>query len=175
VSHRETKETPLAALALEHCKDAQFVEILEQSVDFASAQDRTAFRAQSRSPRWILQKWGTEYRRRSHYGWDSYWLDQVAGVIAAYPEARFVLTDVRFPNEADYVEREGGLLVRVRRPVLEALEEQARLAGTATALHPSETELLKRQVQAELINQEGNVNSLAQGLGLLFPELARAA
>jgi hypothetical protein len=175
VSRRETKETPLEELALLHCKDPQFVEIVERILGIATMQDRQAFRAAPRSPRWVLQQWGTEYRRRSAYGWDSYWLDQVSGVIAAHPKSRFVITDVRFPNEADYVEREGGLLARVRRPVLEALEEQARLAGTVTALHPSETELLARTVHTELINQEGDVNSLAQGLRLVFPELTQAA
>jgi hypothetical protein len=181
LSCRETKETPLAELALVYCKDANFVEIVERSLSRlmlgrkVTGHERNAFRAAPRSPRWILQQWGTEYRRRSRYGWDSYWLDQVSDVIAASPEARFVITDVRFPNEADYVEQEGGLLARVRRPVLEALEEQARLAGTVTALHPSETELVARSVHTELINQEGDANSLARGLRLVFPELAEAA
>jgi hypothetical protein len=182
LSRRETKETPLPELALALCKDPQFVEVAagrrQTKWDWLRIWPFSSYRrflAKPQSPRWILQLWGTEYRRRSRFGHDLYWLDQVKARIAASPQTRFVITDVRFSNEADFVKEEGGLLGRVRRLSLEALEAQARSSGTATALHPSETELLTREVDFDLINKEGDVNSLAYGLSRVFPELNQAA
>lgn len=166
LSRRETKESPLPELALERCRNPDFIEVARASGTVL----------QARSPRWILQVWGTEYRRRSRFGWDSYWLDQVAARIDAHPEQRFVVTDVRFSNEATFVEQRNGLLLRIRRPVLEDLEAQARAAGDPTALHPSATQLLDRDVGAEAVNEEGDPESLLRGLTRILPELgARAA
>lgn len=165
LENRETKEKPLSELALLNCKNSEFTEIVLrhlvlQAEEFVAQE----LLLEPRSPRWTLQLWGTEYRRRSKYGYDSYWLDQVAALSAANSDTRYVITDVRFKNEADWVENQGGILIRVRRPVLEAKEAAARAAGTLTALHPSETELLDRKVNAELINREGEPDSLRSAL-----------
>lgn len=174
--NRDTKEKPLEALKLSRCKDRDFVAIALAiiSVETRGLPD-TSELEKPRSPRWVLQIWGTEYRRRSRFGYDSYWLDQVAALVQNHPDSRFVITDVRFSNEADWVEGAGGILIRIRRPVLEAEEESARKAGTVTALHPSETELRARKVAYTLINQEGSPDSLIEGFTEVFPELIRAA
>lgn len=195
LNRRETKETALPFLALRLCKEAQFVEVALESLTKSSAlrkacvaylrtgrmpahassrQVKTLLKA-ARSPRWTLQLWGTEYRRASKYGVDSYWLDIVANAIAARPEQQFVITDVRFRNEAMFVERLGGQLMRIRRPALEAREAEDR-ARKGTAAHPSEVELLAYKVHHEVINEEGKPDSLMRGFDLLgLTPLAKAA
>jgi len=200
MENRLTKETSLLKLKLANCVDADFVRV---ALEYLSEQTRQTsvphwapgvlqpvFRALGaakarlfrraaleapRSPRWVLQLWGTEYRRQSRFGRDSYWIDQVDALIAAQPECNFVIKDVRTAHEADFVEGRGGVLARVRRPTLEAQEAQDRAAGIVTALHSSETELLTREVRLELVNREGEPGSLAEGLSELFPDLAQAA
>lgn len=200
LENREFKETPLLKLKLANCADIHFVEVALRllAVQAGAALTpvwmpailrplfsvigflqvwlfRDTLLHTPRSPRWVLQLWGTEYRRRSRYGHDSYWLDKVRVLILANPQTHYVITDVRFKNEADFVEEMGGLLVRIRRLALELLEEAARRAGKGTALHPSETELLQRPVAAEPINREGDPLSLLEGLAEIFPQLRLAA
>lgn len=195
LGHRDTKETALPFLALRHCRDVRFVEVALQTLTtsqrlrraclayvstgkmpaHASARRVKTLLNQGRSPRWTMQLWGTEYRRKSKYGVDSYWLDIVAATISANPHKRFVITDVRFINEARFVERLGGLLIRVRRLQLEAREAADR-ARNGTAAHPSEVELLNYQGPLEVFNTEGDPSSLKRGFDLLgIEETALAA
>jgi hypothetical protein len=60
----------------------------------------------------VLQYVGTDYVRKAN---PTYWLDKVSGRIAATPKTDFVVTDVRFPNEAERIHQIGGLIVRVHR------------------------------------------------------------
>jgi hypothetical protein len=194
LSRRDTKETALPFLALKHCQDLQFVEIALQSLT-GSARLRQACLAYAatgtvpahaparrvkallhagRSPRWVMQLWGTEYRRKSKYGVDSYWLDIVAQVIAAHPHQRFVITDVRFINEAKFVEQLGGVLIRIRRLLLEEREAADR-ARNGTAAHPSEVELLNYAGPLEVFNTEGDPSSLKRGFDQLGLALAAKA
>lgn len=65
------------------------------------------------TPREVLQYVGTDYVRNSN---PTYWLDKVSGRISASPrDANFVVTDVRFPNEAERIRQIGGMIVRVHR------------------------------------------------------------
>lgn len=195
LSRRETKETALPFLALKHCQDIRFTEVALQSltrskrlrkaclayvVTGAMPAHVAARRVKellntSRSPRWVMQLWGTEYRRKSKYGVDAYWLNRVAAVIASQPQQRFVITDVRFINEAKFVELMGGALIRIRRPLLEAREAADR-ARNGTAAHPSEVELLNYAGPFEVLNVEGNPMSLKDGFDQLgFEGFAKAA
>ena len=70
-----------------------------------------------RSMRWHLIQYGTNYVRKAA-GLDSYWLD--AGMKAArlahtYSQTA-VITDVRFPNEAEAIRKAGGILVFIDSP-----------------------------------------------------------
>ncbi len=179
LGNRSTKETDLERLALRHCKDAHFVEVALSAATHDVALRKGALKLhthgvgpagvsirrmktllkKARSPRLTMQQWGTEYRRRSKYGLDSYWLDQVSAVIHARPDRSFVITDVRFHNEGDFVERQGGVLVRVRRKEIEARDAAERQAS-GLALHPSETEMLSRPVVFEIENKEGQFDDL---------------
>lgn len=61
----------------------------------------------------ILQWWGTEYRRAQDA---DYWLKRFLEAVRAAPDSLWVVTDVRFINEADCIKREGGILWRITRP-----------------------------------------------------------
>lgn len=78
-----------------------------------SDQFKTAYiESQKGTLRPILQKFGTEYRRSSdHY----YWIRQTDNAVREADTNLVVITDVRFPNEGDYVHGNGGFLVRVDR------------------------------------------------------------
>jgi hypothetical protein len=180
LGNRDTKEVALRELALEHCTDRDFIFMVAalEHVRLGVVGDERndvarLFLSKPRSPRFILQRWGTEYRRRTHHGHDSYWLDQVVEKLRAQPDRHFVVTDVRFENEARFIEQIGGTLVRIRRPALEAREALDR-AASGTAAHPSETALLGRPVHVELLNEEGRPDSLRQGLSALLDRLAGA-
>ena len=60
----------------------------------------------------LLQRMGTEVGR-ALYG-ESFWVDRVMGQIE--PDGKYVITDVRFSNEADAVRKAGGRLFRIDRP-----------------------------------------------------------
>jgi hypothetical protein len=107
LTDRVTKETALPALAIGMCGEPRF---LHWAVFHGHSLH------EPRSPRWVLQRWGTEFRR----GQDpDYWVRQVErwiGRRTGLGHTRFVITDVRMDNEAALVRRLGGRLVRVHRP-----------------------------------------------------------
>lgn len=79
--------------------------------------------------RLILQWWGTEFRRQM-FG-DDYWRRKLAERVGQLePDQLAVITDVRFPDEADQIKAMGGILVRVNRPGMDS-----------SSTHPSETAL----------------------------------
>lgn len=79
---------------------------------------------------------------------ESVWLDYAMRRIDADP-GPVVVTDVRFPNEADAIEARGGVLVRITRP------------GTDGDRHISETALDMRPVDYVLHNG-GNLDDLTR-------------
>lgn len=128
---RETKESPQPWLAPAVCRNKDFALYCE---GYLAREGRTGGRQEPMSPREVLQQWGT-FRRQTD---KEYWLKQVENVLRS-PEAagmKYVITDVRFANEAVRVEALGGALVRIRR---KSAEDAA--AGDT---HPSETELRNR-------------------------------
>lgn len=62
----------------------------------------------------IQQWWGTEYRRQK-YG-DDYWLRKFEEYIDARPGKLWAVTDVRFPNEAECIRKNGGIVWRITNP-----------------------------------------------------------
>lgn len=108
---RETKEHSLSTLALRRCLDSEFVSAM---VNHLSMGELDA----PRSPRQILQWWGTEYRRAQD---PDYWVNKAHDEIAALHmcgRERFVISDCRFQNEAAYVRRLEGSIWQVVRPGL---------------------------------------------------------
>jgi len=83
-----------------------------------------------RSPRQIMQWWGTEYRRAQA---PRYWTQQLIKRLADYRregETRFVVTDVRFDNEADSLRMAGGAIWQVIRPGHVGQVENAHISST---------------------------------------------
>lgn len=115
LTRRETKEHPISALALSRCLDTAFVgRMLIQHQKFNDSMlDLDA----PRSPRQIMQWWGTEYRRAVQPG---YWVSKVAQRIhwlhKALGARLVVITDVRFEDEANLVRNLGGQIWQIKRP-----------------------------------------------------------
>ena len=65
----------------------------------------------SQEIRELLQRLGTEAGRQTL--WDSIWID--AALHDLDPNGNYVVTDVRFPNEAEAITQRGGRLVRIIR------------------------------------------------------------
>jgi len=114
LTRRELKDSPQTYLALSRCADQEFVRVVRIG-HLMSPMDE--FMAAPRSPREIMQWWGTEYRRAKRA---TYWLDQVAMSIQNLNRTQlqrtFAITDVRFENEAQTVRRLGGWIWQVKRP-----------------------------------------------------------
>lgn len=92
-----------------------------------------------------LQRLGTE-AGRNVLG-DRVWIDAALGKIDAV-DGPVVVTDVRFPNEAEAITSAGGILVRVVRPGHET-----------TDAHPSETAMDGHPVHVQVVN-DGSLEQL---------------
>jgi hypothetical protein len=121
LTHRPTKEEPHKALALANCADHGLAgALLHCSVLDAEDGTHAEILAKPRSPRQIMQWWGTEYRRSQA---DGYWTGAVVARIndaIKYNDLRHVITDVRFENEAQAVRNMGGVVWQIKRPDLKA-------------------------------------------------------
>lgn len=149
---RQRKEVPQEELALAKCREAAFVKCLTK-YGYTNVPGADAL-AVPRSPREVLQVWGTEFRRSPEFGgYDSYWLDQVRTLVKSHPETNWVITDVRFTNEYQFVKEMGGTLIRVVRP-------GQQNAGDPALMHPSERELLDAKVDITIVNKEGALKEL---------------
>lgn len=92
---RNTKEIPRSSLALSQCNDNDFVQTMLRN---QGGTDPEALMQAPRSPRWILQQWGTEYRRNTCA--QDYWLQRLIAAIDEAPRRDIVITDMRFLDEA---------------------------------------------------------------------------
>lgn len=61
----------------------------------------------------LLQRYGTEAGREIHGA--SCWIDIVKQQMASNPSARYVISDIRFPNEYELLSQNQGISVRVVR------------------------------------------------------------
>ena len=123
LTDRETKEQPCNALRFSRCNEMRFIEVMYdkhsgEQPDF----DYDEWSATPRSPRNVMQWWGTEYRRAEQ---EHYWATKVAIRISqCLPggQDRWVITDCRFPNEARAIRSIGGELWQVVRPAHASVE-----------------------------------------------------
>ena len=119
---RDQKGRAQDALAVQRCGDPDFIlSMAQQKIDLEAP----------RSPRQIMQWWGTEFRRAQD---PLYWVSRTALAIDAMVRAgrsRIALTDVRFPNEAQLVRRLLGVIWRIQRST----------ADHASIQHESESKL----------------------------------
>ena len=81
------------------------------------------------TPRLILQKMGTEACR--HGIADNIWIAALEKRIQGYEDV--VISDVRFPNEIDFVRSAGGIIVQVNRGNAPTKEELSKMHISETA------------------------------------------
>lgn len=143
---RTTKELPVPAMAIANCADAAFVELMRSHGEDLQS---------PRSARWLLQRWGTEYRRASN---ENYWIEQALlrlRRLRAGGVHRICITDVRFANEARTIDALGGQVLLVVRPDLPALDD-------AAATHASEAGHLPPP--AGIVHNDGTLDHLQSDL-----------
>ncbi|RSZ40285.1 hypothetical protein EJO66_09130 [Variovorax beijingensis] len=127
------KNVPTVALRMRHAP-RDFLAAVVLSLSAAAPDHRTplsdAWLDEPRSPRQIMQWWGTEYRRAQS---PRYWTEQLMKRLIYYRregETRFAVTDVRFDNEAHALRMAGAVLWQVVRPGHTGGAEGAHISAT---------------------------------------------
>lgn len=122
----------------------------------------------SRSPhiRSMLQYLGTDVRRKAE---PDYWVDRMLATIRSQTGTDFVtIPDIRFPNEANMVIKNGGYLYRMDTPeniLAERRMSRDHITYTKEALnHPSETSLDDYKDFSEYVPTDFDVETIAQRL-----------
>ncbi|MHB8388011.1 MAG: AAA family ATPase [Acidobacteriaceae bacterium] len=157
--NRALKETPTSWLALEHCSDSEFSDLV---VDMGTRQS-PVWRDTPLSPRQVLQWWGADYRRAQN---PQYWVERADEwlsrfwAICKYPEQQpqfFVNTSVRFENERQWIHKcMSGNVWHIRRSALAPVHA-----------HASETPLEVIGTERELYNGD-SIERLYKGVDLLL-------
>jgi len=103
----------------------------------------------------LLQWWGTDFRRAQD---PDYWTKKLFATIPANLDVALV-SDVRFPNEADGIKQRGGYNVNIKR-----LREDGTMfyASDRPLWHPSETALDGYNWDFRLINQDHHAALLGE-------------
>jgi hypothetical protein len=121
LTDRATKEWSIPALAIGLCSDLGFLRWCH---------DQGLSLSEPRSARWVMQNWG-DYQRRSnpaHYAQIvARWIQRQIGI----GWTRFVVTDLRYPVEAEAIAIFGARTIRLHRDTTAELAQD-------TAAHSSE-------------------------------------
>lgn len=159
---RTAKETPQQSLAVVHCRNLSFRCCIER-LGYDTEEPR--------SPRWVMQRWGTEFRREQNPRyWISQWERRVQTLRAA-GRHRLIVTDVRFANEAESLQHLGGHLLQVHRPELRALEPDSTThASEPIAPLPADDVIHndgdREHLHAEVVRVVSRFGSLAADLAM---------
>jgi len=181
---------PQARLALAHCADAKFQDVVyelefeiwlakrlstpeDSTLDCADAyksQMRKTFEDEPRSFRRTLQLWGTEYRR--HLSSPTYWVGKMRTFLEAAGQSGVqlvLINDVRFNNEWDIVEAQvNGVIFRIIREKINLEMQEAIAKGDTAAVHHSEVEVANRPAVGIIVNEEGNPAGMLPQFELLI-------
>jgi hypothetical protein len=114
-----------------HCVRLAFADALKQRLAQLTGGNIETINAQKNDPvlRYILQWLGQKVKETDG---ELVWVNEVARIYKAIQvKAAVFVTDVRFPFEADWIKEQGGVVIRVFRP----------LADLRVDNHPSETEV----------------------------------
>jgi hypothetical protein len=109
------------------------------------------FKKTSLGPEWsmtvreFLQKLGTDGLRTGLH--ENVWLNALFADYTA--ESKWIVTDCRFTNEADIIKSKGGIIIRVDRPGLKAINN-----------HPSETSMDDYKYDYRITNSSSVENLL---------------
>jgi hypothetical protein len=112
----------------------------------------------SEPARWVLQQYGTEFRRaRDNQWWVNQNAERIRGIMDSYAQVIITVPDVRFPNEVAMVEGFAGIVVWVDRPVAEVY----LAAPHVDRNHASETSLLPWDTHADMVvTNDGDLEAL---------------
>jgi len=165
LSSQNLKHVPTVALRMRRAP-LDFLAAVVLSLSAAAPDHRTPLSDEwleaPRSPRQIMQWWGTEYRRAQK---PSYWTEQLIKRLAYYRregETRFVVTDVRFDNEAHALRMAGAVLWQVTRPGHSAAAEGEHVSATdgsrfdpeIVVSNASDVQRLRTEVLSQFIARE---------------------
>ena len=113
LTERETKELPMACLALSRCLDQGFV---SRMITMHTLSRQWLDLDAPHSPRQTMQWWGTDYRRHQRA---DYWVSLAAHKIERQlcwgRSTRIVVTDCRFADEVALVRLLGGQVWQIKR------------------------------------------------------------
>ena len=109
----------------------------------------------NQTPREVMQKFGTDALRNNLR--QDIWVKSVEKQISDDQDWDWVITDVRFPNEADFIHNLGGLVFRIDRTNPDEIA-----AGTSN--HSSETAMDKYEKWDSIISNNGTIDSFYQKL-----------
>lgn len=70
--------------------------------------------------RWLLVGWGRMRREQDR----DYWIKQLYARIAPLDEQSYVIDDLRYQNELEWVEKHGGLVIGITRPGFKAANDE---------------------------------------------------
>lgn len=82
------------------------------------------------TPRFMLQQFGTECMRLGFY--DGIWISIIKKKIIDNPEQNFVISDLRFPNEAKIIKSLGGVAWRISKGTEPEWWDHFTLINTST-------------------------------------------
>ena len=112
---REFKETELGEEWWYYC-NSLFFDGETKMVSYSEADDNiknnTSWYIVKLTPRKLMQLLGTEAGRQIIH--PNIWVN---ALFADYePDSKWIITDVRFPNEAKAIKEKGGIMIRINRP-----------------------------------------------------------
>lgn len=113
------------------------------------------------SPRFVLQNMGTDYLRNTFR--DDFFLRNLQNRLEGHQPTLLVISDVRFPNEVEYIKNRGGYVWRIERPGLTYPKDQ----------HPSETALDDYQGFDEVIVNDGRLDDFRKKVVEVYEGLVR--
>lgn len=121
-TRREFKEQPLPELALSRTLDKAFLgAVLQHLAETEPGVPANEQLTRHRTPRQIMQLWGTEYRRAGNADyWANHVRDHIGYLMDERLERNFVVTDVRFANEAEVIRSMGGQIWQIKRPGIDS-------------------------------------------------------
>jgi hypothetical protein len=155
LTHVDCKEKPDLRLALIHCADNAFIyAALDAFADEDGDMTLGSRLSCARSPRRIMQAWGTEYRRMQR---PDYWIARVQSIVGV-SDSPVVICDGRTPNEIAWARECGFERIHVQRPAMRH----------AIAAHVTENIEPPDESTHVLVNEEGELESLgAAVIGLV--------
>lgn len=171
---RSTKEKATPALQYWHCADHTFRNLIfhllvSEGVAYPMESEGVAYPMDRwLSPRWVLQRWGTDYRRKED---PEYWTKRADLFVEAYlrnaaeyPEVQrggLVNCSVRFPNEREWVQKHNGEVWHVVR------EDYAMNMQESQRAYVSELGL-SVEPEDKIIYNNGTIEQLCTGTSLLL-------